>query len=952
MFRLRTYTVVPALPRPLARLRELACNLWWSWNGDAVEAFRRLDPDLWNDVHQNPVLFLAHVAQKRLDQAAADKAYLAQLERILQRFDAYMSGETWFARSFPDLADARIAYFSMEFGLHESVQIYSGGLGILAGDHLKSASDLGLPIIGIGLMYRHGYCQQRLSNDGWQIEEYPPADFFQCPVTQVRRENGEPLILLLPMGEGQVHVQVWRINVGRVPLYVLDTDVKENAPHDREITSRLYGGDEEMRIRQEVLLGIGGLRVLRELGLSPDVCHMNEGHAAFLTIEQLRQRHTLDKLDFASAREAVAAGNVFTTHTPIPAGIDHFHEKLLKQYLGPFLPEVGIDFDSLLALGKKDPKDKNELFSMAILALRLTGAVNGVSALHGHVSREMWHGVWPGVPRDEVPIISITNGIHTGTWVAPELAELFHRYLGPAWIDNPADHDAWQRVDEIPDMELWRARERRRLALISFCRQRLRDQLRRRGAPPAEVKAAEECLDPEALTIGFARRFAPYKRGALLFRNPQRLLRILTDPERPVQFIFAGKAHPRDDNGKEIIKQIVSHIVKPEFRRRVIFLENYDMAIARMLVQGCDVWLNNPIKPREASGTSGMKVAPNGGLNFSTLDGWWPEAYDGENGWAIDEGRIYEDPAFRDQIEGEAVYDILEKEIVPMFYDRGGDGIPRRWIHRVKASIRTVCPMFNTHRMIEEYTHRMYVPAARKARHLAANGYAGACGLARWKADLIAKWDSVKVESVDANDGAELPVGSRVDVRARVQLGNVRPDEVAVELYHGRVDAHGQLIEGNCEPMTCREHLENGSYLFEGQIPCHRSGQQGYAVRIVPRHADQTHRYDTGLVIWAPAVPPTPSRKGKHRFRASPLLREGSESVIWNSHQLPRNSLRRGLLRHVRVDEPICAFVIRNPQFAVGNSHYPTATNLRMFWMRCSASAVLERSKGRNVPWL
>lgn len=850
MYRLRTYTVVPALPKPLARLRDLSTNLWWSWQAEAEEAFRRLDADLWNDVHHNPVVFLAHVSQKRLDQAAVDKGYLNQLERILHRFDQYMQGETWFARNFAELKDACFAYFSMEFGLHESLPIYSGGLGILAGDHLKSASDLGLPLVGVGLLYRHGYCQQRLSNEGWQLEEYPALDFFQAPVSVVKRAGGEPLMITLPIGKVETRVQVWKVQVGRVSLYLMDTDVKDNAPAEREITSRLYGGDEEMRIRQEVLLGIGGMRVLHELGISPDVCHMNEGHAGFLTLERLRLRLHQEKMGFSAAREATTAGNVFTTHTPIPAGIDHFHENLLEEYLTPFLPDLGIDFEEFLSLGKRDPADKDELFSMAILALRLSNATNGVSALHGHVSREMWHSVWPGAPRHEVPITSITNGIHTGTWISSEMTELFTRYLGPAWIENPADHEAWQRADEIPDVELWRARERRRVALIAFARARLREQLRRRGAPPAEVKAAEEFLDPEALTIGFARRFAPYKRGALLFRDPQRLLRILTDPQRPVQFVFAGKAHPRDDHGKEIIKQIMAFAGRAEFRRRVVFLENYDITLARMLVQGCDVWLNNPIKPREASGTSGMKVAPNAGLNFSTLDGWWPEAYDGENGWAIDEGRIFDDAVFRDQVEGEAVYDLLEKEIVPMFYDRGADGIPRRWMQRVKASIRTICPMFNTHRMIEEYTHRLYAPAACKGRQLAASGHAHARALAEWKKRMAEEWPQVRVESVEANDGAELQVGSLVNVRAKVLLGDIKPEDVAVELYYGRLDPHGQLSEGNSEGMTCREHLQNGTFQFEGQIPCHRSGQQGFAIRVVPRHPDLAHRYDAGLVVW------------------------------------------------------------------------------------------------------
>lgn len=851
MYRLRTYTVVPAIPEPIARLRELAYNLWWCWNPEAMELFRRLDTDLWTDVQRNPITFLAHLAQKRLDHAANDKPYLAHLGRVLASFDNYMTRESWFARCHPEHRTSQFSYFSMEFGIHESLPIYSGGLGILAGDHLKSASDLGVPLVGVGLMYRQGYFQQRVSNDGWQLEEYPAIDFFQLPATTVKNSSGENLILTLPIGDRDVAFQTWKVQVGRVPLYLLDTDLKQNAPEDREITSRLYGGDDETRCRQEVVLGIGGIRLLDALGITPDVCHMNEGHAAFLCVERLRQRCIKDKLTFGEAREAVVPSHVFTTHTPIPAGIDRFEDKLLEKYLSPYLGAIGLNTHEFLAMGKKDAADKDEKFSMAIMALRLAGHSNGVSALHGHVSREMWHSVWPGAPRDDVPIVSITNGIHTGSWMAPEMSDLLIRYLGPGWIDNPADHDIWQRVDEIPDLELWRVHERRRIALVAFARQRLKEQVRRRGATLAEVKTADDVLDPEALTIVFARRFAPYKRGSLIFSNPERLLKILTRPDRPVQIIFAGKAHPRDDKGKDIIKEVLANTTKPEYRRRIIFIENYEISVARMLVQGCDIWLNNPIKPREASGTSGMKVAPNGGINLSTLDGWWPEAYDGENGWSIDDGRVYEDQAYGDHIESEAIYDLLEKEIVPLFYERGEDGLPRRWLQRMKSSMQTICPMFNTHRMVEEYADRLYVPAAERWKKQSAAGFNAAKQLWEWKRSLASSWGGLRIESIEANDSGELPVGTMVTVRARVQLGPIKPDSVAVELYHGRLDAHGQLFEGNSEPMSCNASQENGTYLFEGRIPCHRSGQQGYAVRVLPKHEALPHRFDTGLILWS-----------------------------------------------------------------------------------------------------
>jgi starch phosphorylase len=488
---------------------------------------------------------------------------------------------------------------------------------------------------------------------------------------------------------------------------------------------------------------------------------------------------------------------------------------------------------------------------MAVLALRLSGAANGVSALHGHVSREMWHKVWPGAPREEVPITSITNGIHVNSWISLEMSDLLDRYLGPHWAEDPVDHEIWRRVDEIPDLELWQTHERQRVALVSFARQRLKEHLRRRGAPPTEIKAADEVLDPEALTIGFARRFAPYKRGALIFRDTPRLLKILTDQNRPVQIIFAGKAHPRDDSGKEVIKGIIAHTKKPEFRRRIVFIENYDISVARMLVQGVDVWLNNPIKPREASGTSGMKVPPNGGLNLSVPDGWWAEAYDGENGWSIGEGRMYEDAGYRDHIESEAVYELLEKEIVPLFYNRGAGGLPRGWITRMKASMRTICPTFNTNRMLQEYADRLYVPAAMRWKELSRDGFAGAKALSHWKRKMSRSWNAVQIEEVQANDAGDLPVGSQIDVRAKVRLGGVAPDDVAVELYHGRLDAHGQLAEGGSEPMGCEEKLEDGLFWFRGQIPCRSSGRHGYAVRVLPRHHNLAHRYDTGLILWS-----------------------------------------------------------------------------------------------------
>jgi len=851
MQRIRTFTVVPALPDALKPLRELAYNLWWSWNPDAFNLFRRLDMDLWEEVYHNPVLLLSRVDQRRLEQAAADAGYLAHLNHVLMTLHDYMTARTWFDEHYGDLKGYTIAYFCAEFGLHECLPVYSGGLGVLAGDHLKSASDLGLPLVGVGLLYRQGYLTQRLSGDGWQLEEYPSYDFHQMPITPARDANGEVVQVTVDIGGSPVVARVWQCQVGRVRLFLLDADLPVNREEDRQITYRLYGGDQEMRIRQEMLLGIGGIRALDRLGLLPAVCHMNEGHSAFMSLERIRLLMEREGLSFDEAAEAVRASNVFTTHTPVPAGIDTFPVALVKQYMEPYVNQIGCGWEKFLALGRQEPENDQEPFCMAVLALKLAGKSNGVSKMHGRVSRQMFHRVWPGVPVNEVPVTSITNGIHIRSWLSVDMAELFDRYMGPQWLDSPVDREIWQRVDDIPDAELWRTHERRRERLVAFVRRRLREQLRRRGAPPAEVKAADEVLDPEALTIGFARRFAPYKRGTLIFRNPERLLKILTDPQRPVQIIFAGKAHPNDNMGKELIKQVVQWATKPELRRRLVFLEDYDINVARYLVQGVDVWLNNPLPPHEASGTSGMKVPPNGGLNMSVLDGWWPEAYDGENGWAVGDGRIYDDPEYQDHIDSQSIYDLLEKEIVPMFYDRGADGIPRRWIARVKASMKSISPFFNTNRMVAEYTEQMYAPAARMWRNLSDGGFARARAVAEWSNRLAKHWGQVQILSVQANQKEELAVGDELEVRAKVMLGPIKPEEVRVEIYYGPLDISGDVAEGCAIPMECQgPAISDGTYMFVGRIPCQQAGPHGYAVRVVPCHPDLCHPYATGLIRW------------------------------------------------------------------------------------------------------
>ncbi|HUT79157.1 MAG TPA: alpha-glucan family phosphorylase, partial [Polyangia bacterium] len=687
--------VHPALLERIAWLDEIARNVWSAWSPEAGDLFARLDPEAWERLEHNPVALLRGLPQDRLDQLAADESFVASVARVARRLDAYVNDPGWLVPSHPDAADMLVAYFSLEFGLDAGIPLYSGGLGILAGDHLKSASDLGVPLVGVGLLYRSGYFRQSLGPDGGQRERYPATDWSDLPVCDQKGPDGEPVVVEVQVGEDTVRAAVRRIQVGRVPLLLLDADIEGNSPRAREITSVLYGGDRDQRMRQEVLLGIGGVRALAAAGMAPTVFHMNEGHSALLVLERLRALTADAGMELSEAREQVVASTVFTTHTPVPAGNETFDPELARSYLEPLAAAAGMTWDDLVALASH-PDEAETDFGMTPLALRTSGFANGVAALHGDTSRHMWRGLWPDLPIDEVPITSITNGIHTRSWISNDLAELYDRYLGPRWVLSPARMDIWNRIANIPDTELWRAHERRRERLVVFARRRLRQQFERRGLSPREIASADEMLDPEALTICFARRFATYKRATLLFRNLARLAQLLNNPQRPVQIIYAGKAHPRDGGGKELIREIIHQSRRAEFRSRIVFVENYDMNVARYMLQGADVWLNTPLRPMEASGTSGMKAAANGALNLSIPDGWWAEGYQKTNGWNIGSGEAYSTRDEQDEVESNAIYDLLEKEIVPAFYARGHDRIPRDWVRRMKSAIQTTGPVFST----------------------------------------------------------------------------------------------------------------------------------------------------------------------------------------------------------------------------------------------------------------
>ncbi len=848
----KSFVVTPSLPESLKDLATISENMWWCWNSDAVELFRRLDRDVWEESYHSPKAMLGLVKQSRLEELADDTSFISHMKLVKAELDKYMSVPTWFDKTFPEYKDKKIAYFSTEFAIHESLPIYSGGLGVLSGDHLKSASDMGLPLVGIGLLYRNGYFKQHLSIDGWQIEEYKVNHFYSMPMQLLTDENGNTLSIEISLPHSpRVFARIWKIQVGRVALYLLDTDFDKNSAEDRTITGELYGGDKEMRIKQEKLLGVGGMKVLELLNIDPSVIHINEGHSAFLLLEKMRMLMKNKGLSFEQAQKVVKANCVFTTHTPVPAGNEVFSSQLVSTYFESLYRELGLSKEQFLALGrdlKVENMDKD--FSMTILALKACGKANGVSRLHATVSREMWQNVWPELPRKEIPITHITNGIHTNTWISYEFAGLFQRYIGDDWIDEPSDQTLWQRVADIPDAELWRSHERRKERLVSFARNRLKMQLERRGLSKHMVAYADEVLDPEALTIGFARRFATYKRGNLIFRNLDRIKKILTNKEKPVQIIIAGKAHPKDDKGKEIIKSIIALTSDPDLKYKVVFLEDYDMNVAHYLVQGVDIWLNNPLRPQEASGTSGMKAAVNGAINFSVLDGWWCEGYNGENGWVVGSTDTYNDLEYQNEMESRSIYEMLEKEIIPLFFDRGQDDLPRGWITKMKACMQTVGPMFNTNRMIEDYTRKFYVPSMELTEKMKENNYELAKKKADWQSNIERNWNRVSIISADDNTGSKtIKIGEPLKIRVRVNLAGIAPEDVFVQVYEGYLNTKNVLSDETFENMKMVSKEQDGTYIYEIEAPTRMVGHCGYTVRIVPQYMDKVE-YIPGIIKW------------------------------------------------------------------------------------------------------
>ncbi|MEE4359304.1 MAG: alpha-glucan family phosphorylase, partial [Desulfococcaceae bacterium] len=817
MKKFQTFQVFPNIPEPLAFLETLSRNIWWCWQYDAVDLFRRINPRLWDECERNPIRFLTYVPQKRLEELAGDPSFLSHLQRVKDSYEKLPCVGTDNYHSLFQQNET-IAYFSMEFGIHESIPLFAGGLGILAGDHLKAASDMGLPLLGVGLLYRQGYFRQYMDQEGWQQEEYPETDIYHLPVSKAKDMQGNDLRVMVEGPEGEIRVAVWCLHVGCVPLYLLDTNLSENPIHIRDITSRLYVGEQSQRIAQEMVLGIGGMRALKKMGIRPAVCHMNEGHSAFSSLERLAQMMEDYGTDLKTAMEIVPRTTVFTTHTPVPAGNEEFPPDLIRPYLIPLEKKLGVTADEIISWGQPPGGGPHDPLSMFALGAHMAQYCNGVSQLHGRVARQMWTRLWPGRPEEEIPIGHVTNGVHIASFLSHENSQLFDRYIGPEWQKHPSRPDNARRIEDIYDEELWRAHSMSRARLIRTCRKLMVKQYKRRNAPREIMKRAELVLDQDVLTIAFARRFATYKRAFLLLQNPDRFEAILTSKTAPVQFIFAGKAHPRDHEGKELIKNLIHFARRTGMRDRIIFIEDYDIFIARHLVQGADVWLNTPRRPFEACGTSGMKAAINGVLNVSVLDGWWCEGYAEDRGWRIGNGEEYTDYGYQDAVESQALYNVLEDEVIPCFYDRKNGDIPSRWLRMMKESMKMGMRMFCSHRMVGEYNERFYGPAKDRLHSLTAASAQEAGELAVQRERLKNLWKNIRIDYPERQSEGPFRVGESFQVTSIVSLGELRPDDVEVELYYGIMRSLDDLSRSEVQSMSMLEAHGNGIYLYSCDI--------------------------------------------------------------------------------------------------------------------------------------
>ncbi len=849
MEKMQIYKVYPAIPEPLSFLDYLARNLWWCWNHEAIELFRRINPNLWKKVGKNPVAFLSRISQRRFDELSKDDSFLGHLERVKAKFE-HMFSQVGEIKDFEMGSKETIAYFSMEFGLHESLPFFAGGLGVLAGDHVKASSTLGLPLTGIGLLFREGYFRQYLDHNGWQQETYPENDVFDLPLQKVKSNSGYEIIVEVPGPHGMIRACVWQLRIGRIRLLLLDTNLQENPPVIRDITSRLYASHGEVRVAQEVLLGVGGIRALKALDIFPTVCHMNEGHCSFAGLERLSLIMDRYDVDFESAMQIGKRTGLFTTHTPVAAGHDEFEEELIKPYIKPYVEKFAVSENEILSWGKPNKTDENSKFLMFVFGIRFSGFINGVSMLHGQVARNMWKDLWPGRYVEEIPISHVTNGVHVLSYLSRQKNVLFERYLSSDWGNMISDANLISRIDNIENAEIWNVHEQNRSGLIKKCRESLIKQYERRNAPRNVLDEVVTVLDHGVLTICFARRFASYKRAALLLNDKDRLIKLINDEKRPIQMVFAGKAHPNDDEGKEIIKKIVEFSRHPEARHRFVFLEDYDINVARCMVQGCDVWLNTPRRPNEACGTSGMKASVNGGLNLSILDGWWCEGFNENRGWSIGNGDIYDDHEYQDVVESQALFNILENDVIPRFYDRKRGNPPEDWIQMMKEAMKMAIIDFSSDRMVREYSKRYYIPASKNLALLTEDSAWKAKELALTQKRLESLWSGIRLSTPSLVTDGEFNVGDTFRISLEVNLGELAPEEVEVQLYHGKFRFSDRLEGSRAENMWLQETLTEGRHLYACTITCTDSGRFGYTARVIPK-GDEVLASTPGLITWA-----------------------------------------------------------------------------------------------------
>ena len=852
MYIFNKITVNPQLPKRIEKLSEISNNLWWSWNTEFLRLFKIIDRDLWETCEKNPVKFLKLVSQDRLEQITKNTEFLKEYDKLSKEFEDYMNSKnTWFSNKYPENKNDLIAYFSAEYGLDQTIPIYSGGLGILSGDHLKSASDLGIPLVAVGLLYKNGYFHQKINGYGDQEEEYNNIELSNLPINPVKDSNGEELTIYVKLEKRKVYLKVWQINVGRIKLYLLDSDIDQNNQEDREITLRLYGGDQEMRIKQEIILGMGGTNLLtRALKLNPTIYHMNEGHSAFLILELIKNIIKEKQVSFEVAKDIASSKTVFTTHTPVPAGNDIFPIELVEKYFKEFWPRLGLDREAFLKLGMKPCKELEHGFNMGILALKVAGKKNGVSKLHGAVSRELFGDVWPEIAANESPITYVTNGIHTCSWLAPSLKELYNKYLIPYWQDNIHNDEVWKNINNIPNKELWEIHRQRKIKLLDIVKENTTNRLRRSGYNYEEINDITSKLNSDVLTIGFSRRFATYKRATLIFKDLERITQILNNQDKPVQLIFAGKAHPADKEGKDLIKRIHEISMMPQFKGKIFILENYNIAMSRYLVSGVDVWLNNPRRPMEASGTSGQKASVNGVINFSVLDGWWAEGYNQENGWTIGTNAEYDSYEEQDIADSQSMYHTLETKIIPMYYDRNEDKISETWMKIMKNSIISTGGKYSTARMLVDYTNNLYMPLC----NLTKKYYENIDNVAEfnlWKKSIYTNWKDIKITQKNNLNNITMDAGNNIEVKCEVQLPNVDINNITVECYYGKILDNGIVENVSIIPMKLENKKdEEKIYEYSTKIELKTGGNYGYTFRVMPKHEMLLDAENLNLVKW------------------------------------------------------------------------------------------------------